>query len=147
MKQLKRIVSSAALVGVALSLPAQTLKDKSGMEADRKQMMDSQKSVNSTCGTSIQVKVDYDSYIKGAGSVDEYSHAPYQYCQNATEALEQTCRNSSAGKQAVQQKVKALSCSYGATQGVSLDGSTLHYTVGYHGGNADFVVKWLGDHL
>ena len=123
------------------------MKDKAGMEADRKQMADSQKSVSSTCGTPIAVKVDYDSYIKGAGSIDEYSHAPYQYCQNATEALEVTCRHTSAGKEAVQQRVKVLSCSYGSAQTVSLDGTTLHYTVGYHGGNADFVEKWLADHL
>ncbi|MGI4755759.1 MAG: hypothetical protein ACRYGF_02805 [Janthinobacterium lividum] len=147
MKKLKLVSLTLAVTGLALSASAQTLKDKSGMEADRKQLMDSQKSVNSTCGTTMQIKVDYDSYIKGAGSVDEYSHAPYQYCQNATEALEQTCRNSSSGKEAVQQKVKALTCSFGTAQSVSLDGSTLHYTVGYHGGNADFVVKWLGDHL
>lgn len=57
------------------------------------------------------------------------------------------CRHKSAGKEAVQQKVKVLSCSYGSAQTISLDGTTLHYIVGYHGGNAAFVEKWLADHL
>lgn len=145
---MSKLLGIACLAGVLVSPGmAQTLKDKTGMEADRKELAGLQKSVNATCGSTIQLKVDYDSYIKGAGSVDEYSHAPYQYCQNATEALEQTCRNSSAGKQSVQQKIKSVTCSYGTAQALSLDGMTLNYTVGYHGGNADFVVKWLGGHL
>lgn len=77
MRSLTIFVAAACLTVISASAPAQTMKDKAGMEADRKQMADSQKSVSSTCGTPIEVKVDYDSYIKGAGSIDEYSHAPY----------------------------------------------------------------------
>ena len=141
--------SLAALVAffAAGSLPAQTLKDKSGMDADRKEMAEAAKSMNQTCGTDIKVGVDYQSYLKGAGSVDEYSHAPYQYCQNATDAVDLTCRHSSAGKEAITQKVKTITCSYGDAQALSLEGTTLHYTVGYHGGNSDFVNKWLENHL
>src|SRR5215207_8907695 len=94
-----------ALVGLSIVSSiafAQSLKDKEYLAGEVT-------TTKERCGNSLTAKFDW---LKPPAPEDRKIYSAYGYCGAALEAMRRVC-DSPAGKDAVKQKIKGLTCSFG----------------------------------
>ena len=78
---------------------------------------------------------------------DRKTYSAYGYCKVALEAVWRVC-GSEAGKEAVKQKIKSLTCSFGPQRTVVLRDGTIDYEVNFNSSNdVDYVFEYLQNNL
>jgi hypothetical protein len=119
------IVLSSLVVSTLAT--ADSLEEQKARKAQQKEMDDEMKDLNKSCGTSIALSVDWDSW---AGKID--AGAPKKtsiICFKPVWVLQQMCSDKDA-KAAIQKEVTQLVCRGGGGDQatVVLDGAKLVYT-------------------
>jgi hypothetical protein len=147
---MKRIILFSALLAIAFTAHALTLKEK-------QQLATWQESLNKPgegYGQLFKDKCGYDLPI----SIDEKMTTPFiaaranaaSYCDSVREAIADMCSDNIA-KDAIKSKVKKLSCTSGAKDddaNLKLNNGTLTFAVGHNASNiGDKVKKFLEDNL
>lgn len=137
----------AALVALSIISSvafAQTLKDKEYFAEQEKHLAGEVTFTNERCGNGLTAKFDW---LKPPPPEDRKIYSAYGYCSAALEAVRRVCE-SKAGKEAVQQKIKSLTCSFGPQRTVVLKDSAIGYEVNFNSSNdADYVFEYLQNNL
>ena len=139
----------AGVAVVALSISssvalAQSLKDKEYFADQEKYLAGEVTSTNERCGNSLTAKFDW---LKPPTPEDRKTYSVYSYCGAALEAMRRVC-DSQAGKEAVKQKIKSLTCRFGPQRTVVLKDGTIDYEVNFNSSNdADYVFEYLQNNL
>jgi len=98
---------------------------------------------NKKCGSALSVKFDWSGLP--AGALKEFSAAGY--CDAALEGIRRVC-DDALGKDAVKQKIKSMTCSFGGERSILLKDGSLAYTINFNSSNdADFVYAYLQSNL
>ena len=135
------VVTLAIFSSVAL---AQSLKDKEYMADQEKYLAGELAFTNERCGNSLVAKFDWS---KPPTPEQRTTYSAYGYCSAVLEALRRTC-DSAAGKDAVKQKVKSLTCGFGPQRAITLKDGAIDYKVSFDSKNdADFVFEYLQNNL
>ena len=136
-----------ALVGLSIVSSiafAQSLKDKEYFAEQEKYLAAEVTSTNERCGNSLTAKFNW---LKPPTPEDRKTYSAYGYCKVALEATCRVC-GSEAGKEAVKQKIKSLTCSFGPQRTVVLKDGTIEYEVNFNSSNdADYVFEYLQNNL
>jgi hypothetical protein len=128
-----------ALVGLSVLSSiafAQSLKDKEYFADQEKYLAGEVSSTNERCGNSLTAKFDW---LKPPAPEDRKTYSAYGYCGAALEAVRRVC-DSQAGKEAVKQKIKSLTCSFGPKRTVVLKDGAIDYEV-----NFNSIVRLTGE--
>jgi hypothetical protein len=135
------VVALSILSSVAL---AQSLKDKEYFADQEKYLAGEVTSTNERCGNSLTAKFDWS---KPPAPEDRKTYSAYGYCGVALEAMRRVC-DSQAGKEAVKQKIKSLTCSFGPQRTVALKDGTIDYEVNFNSSNdVDYLFEYLQNNL
>jgi hypothetical protein len=130
------IISSVAV--------AQTLKDKEYFAEQEKYLAEEVTLTNERCGNALTAKFDWS---KPPPPEDRKTYSAYGYCGAALEAVRRVCE-SKAGKEAVQQKIKSMTCTFGPQRTVTLKDGAIGYEVNFNSSNdADYVFEYLQNNL
>ena len=130
------IISSVAV--------AQTLKDKEYFAEQEKHLAGEVTFTNERCGNALTAKFDWS---KPPAPEDRKIYSAYGYCSAALEAMRRVCE-SKAGKEAVQQKIKSLTCRFGPQRTAVLKDGAIDYEVNFNSSNdADYVFEYLQNNL
>ncbi|KRR21484.1 hypothetical protein CQ14_07590 [Bradyrhizobium lablabi] len=136
-----------ALVGLTILSSvafAQSLKDKEYFADQEKYLTGEATTTNERCGNSLTAKFDWS---KPPTPEDRKTYSAYGYCGVALEAVRRVC-DSQAGKEAVKQKIKSLTCRFGTQRTVALKDGTIEYEVNFNSSNdADYVFEYLQNNL
>ena len=133
-----------ALTVISSVAVAQTLKDKEYFAEQEKHLAGEVTFTNERCGNALTAKFDWS---KPPAPDDRKTYSAYGYCSAALEAMRRVCE-SKAGKEAVQQKIKSLTCSFGPQRTVALKDSAVDYEVNFNSSNdADYVFEYLQNNL
>ena len=139
----------AGVAVVALSIVssvafAQSLKDKEYFAEQEKYLAAEVSSTNERCGNSLTAKFNW---LKPPTPEDRKTYSAYGYCGAALEAVRRVC-DSQAGKEAVKQKIKSLTCSFGPKRTVVLKDGAIDYEVNFNSSNdVDYVFEYLQNNL
>jgi hypothetical protein len=108
------------------------------------------KNLNKFCESNIEVKLDWTSVPEEWSAKPNYSTSakPRYHCTAALEFIAGICRNA-AGRNAVQQQVKSVTCGFGGEPSVSLKDGALDVKMNFDEDHPDgsFVAQYLHDHL
>jgi hypothetical protein len=134
----------AALAGLGTAAAdAQSLKIRQRMASEAESLVKDVDYTNKACGTKLAVKFDW----AGAPEGDLLTFSPESYCNAALEAIQRVCGEPS-GKEAVQQKVKTMTCGFGASRAITLKDGAIAYKINFGSANdADFVYEYLQNKL
>ena len=136
-----------ALVGLSVLSSiafAQSLKDKEYFADQEKSLAGEVTTTNERCGNSLTAKFDWS---KPPAPEDRKINSAYGYCSEALAAMRRVC-DAQAGKEAVKQKVKSLTCSFGPKRTVALKDGTIDYEVNFNtSNNVDYVFEYLQGNL
>ena len=136
-----------ALVGLSVLSSiafAQSLKDKEYFADQEKSLAGEVTSTNERCGNNFTAKFDWS---KAPVPEERKINSAYGYCSEALVAMRRVC-DSQAGKEAVKQKVKSLTCSFGPKRTVVLKDGTIDYEVNFNSSNnVDYVFEYLQGNL
>jgi len=123
---------------------AQSLKEKEYFAEQEKYLAGEVTSTNERCGISLTAKFDW---LKPPAPEERKIYSAYGYCGAALEATRRVC-DSEVGKEAVKQKIKSLTCSFGPKRTVVLKDGTIDYEVNFNSSNdADYVFEYLQNNL
>jgi hypothetical protein len=137
-------VALVALSIVSSIAFAQSLKDKEYFADQEKYLAGEVTSTNERCGNSLTAKFDW---VKPPAPEQRKIYSAYGYCGAALEAVRRVC-DSPAGKEAVKQKIKSLTCSFGSQRTVVLKEGAIEYEVNFNSSNdADYVFEYLQNNL
>ena len=139
------------LIGVAFfacGVQAASLADKKVLkEAEAKLTEDNDvKSMNTLCGTSIKLTVDWASFEKNFK--DSHNHkAAANYCISVADGVRKVCESGADEKKEVSSKIKGIKCSFKADANkfaADLSGTTVHAFYNWETGNiADETKAWV----
>ena len=123
---------------------AQSLKEKEYFAEQEKYLAGEVTSTNERCGISLTAKFDW---LKPPAPEERKIYSAYGYCGAALEATRRVC-DSEVGKEAVKQRIKSLTCSFGPKRTVVLKDGTIDYEVNFNSSNdADYVFEYLQNNL
>jgi hypothetical protein len=123
---------------------AQSLKDKEYFADQEKYLAGEVTTTNERCGNSLTAKFDWS---KPPTPEDRKTYSVYSYCGAALEGMRRVC-DSQAGKEAVKQKIKSLTCRFGPQRTVVLKDGAIDYEVNFTSSNdADYVFEYLQNNL
>jgi hypothetical protein len=138
---------AAILIGFgATHAQAQSLKDKQYF-ADQEAALSKEATFTSEkCGTSITAKFDWSSPPKAE---DRKTYSASGYCEPTLEAMRRVCEASQAGKDAVKEKIKSVTCGFGSPRDVALKDGAVSYKIDFNspGNDADYVFEYLQNNL
>jgi hypothetical protein len=133
-----------ALTIVSSVAAAQSLKDKEYFAEQEKYLAEEVTLTSGRCGNALTAKFDWS---KPPSPEDRKTYSAYGYCGAALEAMRRVCE-SKAGKEAVQQKIKSMTCHFGSQRTVALKDSVVDYEVNFNSSNdADYVFEFLQNNL
>jgi hypothetical protein len=135
-------IAALAALGIATA-SAQSLKIRQRMASEAADLVKDADRTNSVCGTSLTVKFDWG----GAPGDDLLKYSPQSYCSAALDGIQRVCGDA-AGKDAVKQKIKNVTCSFGASRTIALKDGAVDYKINFNSVNdADFVFEYLQNYL
>lgn len=139
-------VSAIAIVICSTVAYAQSLKDKEYFASQDKSLAEKVPYTNEKCGTSLAVKFDWST---PPAPEDRGTYSAYGHCEPALEGLRRVCEMSQAGKDAVKQKIKSVTCGFGPKRSVVLKDGAIDYKINYKqsSNDADFVFEYLQNNL
>jgi hypothetical protein len=95
------------------------------------------------CGSAFTVKFDWTGVP--LSSLKEFSASGY--CDAALQGIRRVC-DDELGRDAVKQKIKSMTCGFGAERAISLKDGSLAYMINFNSSNdADFVYAYLTNNL
>jgi hypothetical protein len=144
MKAACRIATIAAL-GVlspaAASSEPMTLRER--MASQEARLIRDAGSTNKVCEASLEVKFDWE----GVKEDDLLKYSAEGYCDAALEGIRQVCADP-AGKDAVKEKIKSVTCGFGHSREISLKDGAVSYKINFNSTNdAAFVYEALENAL
>jgi hypothetical protein len=99
--------------------------------------------INKACSTNFSVKFDWAAVPNA--ELEHYSASGY--CDSALSAVRSIC-NDIAGSGAVKQKIKHITCGFGAKRTIALKNGALDYQINFSSSNDyDFVIEYLRNNL
>ena len=123
---------------------AQSLKDKEYFADQEKNLAGEAATTNERCGNSLTAKFDW---LKPPTPEERKTYSATGYCGVALEAMRRVCE-SQAGKEAVKQKIKSLTCSFGPQRTVVLKDGKIDYEINFNSSNdVDYVFEYLQNNL
>ena len=141
-------VSAVAIVICSTVAYAQSvsLKDREYYAAQDKYLADKVPYLNEKCGTSLAVKIDWST---PPAPEDRNTYSAYGHCEAALDGVRRVCEMSAAGKDAVKQKIKSVTCTFGPQRSVALKDGAIDYKVNFKqsSNDADFVFEYLQNNL
>jgi hypothetical protein len=144
---MKRNIVGAAIIAAMWStvVYAQSLKDKEYFAKQETYLAEQVPYVNKKCDTKITVKFDWS---KPPKPEERTTYSAYGYCQAVLDAVQRVCDSSRAGKDAVKEKIKSLTCGFGPQREIALKGGAINYKINYSSANdVDFVFEYLQNNL
>jgi hypothetical protein len=146
MKTLGRIVTlvaGAALIAAAAQAQS-TKTPQERMAGEAASLTGYVNSLNRECGTSITAAFDWT----GLKEEDLATYSPSGWCRAALDGIERVCGDA-PGKQAVQQKIKRVTCGFAAERSLSLkeDGTVDYKITNKSTNDADFAFETLENAL
>jgi hypothetical protein len=113
------------------------------MASQEEQLVRGARDVNKACGTALKVKFDWT----GVKEDDLFHYSAAGYCEAALDGIRQVCRDPS-GKDAVGEKIKSVTCGFGASRDITLKDGAVSYKINFNSANdADFVYEALENAL
>jgi hypothetical protein len=143
----RNIVGTAAILAAMCStvVYGQSLKDRMYFESQEKHLAEQVPYVDKKCDTKIAVKFDWS---KPPKPEERTTYSANGYCQAALDAVRRVCESSQAGKDAVKEKIKSLTCGFGPQREIALKEGAIDYKINYSSVNdADFVFEYLENNL
>jgi hypothetical protein len=144
---MKRHVVGAAIIAAMCStvVDAQSLKDKMYFEEQETYLAEQVPYLNKKCDAKITVKFDWS---KPPKPEERTTYSAYGYCEAVLDAMRRVCESSQAGKGAVKEKIKSVTCGFGPQREIALKKGAIEYKIQYESANdADFVFEYLQNHL
>jgi hypothetical protein len=137
-------ILSAGIVLTAGAAQAQSSKPQDRNSRETAAFTGQMNSLNRECGTSITASFDWT----GADEKDLSEYSAGGWCGDAMDAIKRVC-DDAPGKQAVQEKIKHLTCGFGQPRTLSLkDGGTVEYKMDFKAyNNGDFLFEALENAL
>ena len=139
-------VSAIAIVICATAANAQSLKDKEYFAGQDKYLADKVPFTNQKCESNIAVKIDWST---PPAPEDRNTYSAYGHCEAALDGLRRVCEMSPAGKDAVKQKIKSVTCGFGPKRSIALKDGAVDYKVNFKqsSNDADYVFEYLQNNL
>jgi hypothetical protein len=145
-------VSAIAIVICSTAANAQsptqspTLKDKEYYAGQDKYLADKVPYLNEKCGTNLAVKIDWST---PPAPEDRGTYSAYGHCEAALDGVRRVCEMSPAGKDAIKQKIKSVTCGFGPKRSVVLKDGAVDYKVNFKqsSNDADYVFEYLQNNL
>lgn len=136
------LIALMAAIG-ATAAYAQSLKMKQREASEAEDLVKDAKNLNESCGTEITVKFDWT----GAKEDLITAKSPESYCDGMLAGVRRVC-DDPTGKAAVKEKVKTISCGFGAERKMSLKNGAIDYTIDFKSSNdGDFSYEFLQNNL
>jgi hypothetical protein len=136
---LAMVLASAAIT----SVDAQSLKVRERMLDQEQELVHDARSTQRECEANFPIAFDWTGVPED--KLSQFSQEAY--CDAALTALRRLCGDK-LGKKSVQDKIKKVTCGFGAERAVSLKDGALEYKMSYPStDNADFVYKYLENNL
>jgi hypothetical protein len=131
----------AALDPAAASAEPQKLREQ--IASQEAQLVRDAGTTNKACGTAVEVKFDWT----GVKEEDLATYSAAGYCDAALEGIRQVCGDP-AGKEAVKEKIKSVTCGFGPLRGIALKDGAVDYKINFNSSNdAAFVYEALENAL
>jgi hypothetical protein len=135
-------IAALAVIGIAAA-SAQSLKIRQRMASEAADLVKDVDYTNSVCGTALAVKFDW----ANAPAENLLKYSPEGYCNAALEGIQRVCGDA-LGKDAVRQKIKSVTCGFGASRTILLKDGAIDYKINFDSVNdADFVFEYLQNNL
>jgi hypothetical protein len=144
---MKRDVVGAAIIAAMCStvVYAQSLKDKMYFEEQETYLAEEVTYLNKKCETKITVKFDWS---KPPKPEERTTYSAHGYCNSALDGVRRVCESSQAGKGAVKDKIKSVTCAFGPRREIALKKGAIDYKINYNSANdVDFVFEYLQNNL
>ena len=145
MKTAYWIGTVAALAVLSSAAFSQSLQVREKMASEDANLIKHADSTNQVCGTAIPIKFDWT----GAKGEDVVKWSVSGTCDSALDGIREVCRTP-AGKAAVKEKIKSITCGFGTPREVTLKGGAFSYNIDFEAGSnvvADSVHKYLQEQL
>jgi hypothetical protein len=143
MKAAYWIGTMAALTVLAADACAQSPKLRQRMASEETQLVKDAGHTNQVCGTAMKVTFDWAAVPES----DLSKYSPQGYCNAALEGIQQVCGDPS-GKDAVREKIKRVTCGFGASREIALKNGVLSYKINFRSSNdTAFVYEYLENEL
>jgi hypothetical protein len=140
-------VSAIAIVIYSTVADAQSLKDKEYFASEEKDLAEKVvPRTNERCGTTFAVKFDWST---PPAPEDRTKYSASGHCKAALDGLRHVCEMSPAGKDAVKQKIKSVTCGFGPQRSIALKDGAIDYKINYKqsSNDADYVFEYLQNNL
>jgi hypothetical protein len=136
------VIAAASISTAAVS---QSLKDKEYFAGQEKYLAEQVAYANQKCGSTVAVKFDWS---KPPTPEERGTYSAYGYCQAALDGMRRVCESSDAGKDAVKQKIKSVTCGFGPQRSIALKDGAIDYKINFNSSNdADYVFEYLQNNL
>ena len=140
------VVASAIAIAICSTVAnAQSLKDKEYFASQEKYLADKVTFANQKCEGNVAAKFDWST----PPTPDERrTYSAYGYCEAVLDAMRRVCEMSPAGKDAIKQKIKSVTCGFGPQRSIALKDGAIDYKINYSSSNdVDFVFEYLQNNL
>jgi hypothetical protein len=130
-------------IGDLLYVRGQSLKVGQIQAGQETELAEDAASTNKACGSNFSVKFDW----AAAPNADLEHYSAEGYCDSALSAVRSIC-NDVAGRDAVKQKIKRMTCGFAGQRTIALKDGALDYNINFSSVNDyDFVVEYLRNNL
>jgi hypothetical protein len=124
---------------------AQSLKDKQHFSEHEQYLAKELAFANEKCGTSMTAKFDW---LTPPTPEQRSTHSAYGYCQATLDGMPRVGESSQAGKDAVKQNIKSVTCGFGPQRSIALKDGAVDYKVNFNSSNdIDYVFEYLQNNL
>jgi hypothetical protein len=135
------IVGGLAALSAAASAEPLTLRER--IASQEAQLIRDARTMNKACGTAVEVKFDWTAVKEG----DLANYSAEGYCDAALEGIRQVCGDP-AGREAVKEKIKSLTCGFGTSREIALKDGAVDYKINFNSTNdSAFVYEALENAL
>lgn len=137
---------AAILIGIgATNVQAQSLKDKEYFAKQEESLAKEVASTNKKCDSNVTAKFDWST---PPAAEDRGKYSAYGYCGAALEGMRKVCDSGAMGKEAVKEKIKSLTCGFGANREIALKDGAIDYKIKFKSSNdAEYVSEYLKNNL
>ena len=135
-------IAAFVLLGLAAaSSEPQKLRER--MASQEARLIKDADATNKACGTKLAVKFNW----AGVKEDDLLKYSAEGFCDAALEGIRQVCGDA-AGKDAVKEKIKSVTCGFGASRGITLKDGAVFYKISFRSTNdTAFVYEALENAL
>jgi hypothetical protein len=144
MKTVYWIGTVTALAVLSSAAFSQSLKVRERMASEEAELKEHVADTNKACGTQITAKFDWT----GAKDNELLEYSPASYCNNGSlYGIQQAC-GTPLGKAAVKEKIKSVTCGFGAARELTLKDGAVSYKINFGSTNDDqFAIKTFQEQL